>query len=62
MIRNTVKDKFNYGSFVFAYYRFIDKFHIEPKSWIDLIEYNNYVDTESAINKIIADLAEQENK
>ena len=47
---------------MFTYYRFLDKFHTEPKSWAELIEFPNYLETDSAISKFIADSTKQENK
>lgn len=60
MISNTVKEKFEHGRFVFTYYRFLDKFHCEPKSWAELMEFPNYMETDSAVNKLIMDNAKQE--
>lgn len=41
---------------MFTYYRYMDKFHCEPKDWKDLFEYLAYNDTDNKINKaIIAD-------
>ena len=59
-MRKTVNEKFNYGSFVFTYYRFLDKFHTEPKTWHELMEFSNYLDTDSAVTKLIADTVKQE--
>lgn len=61
MIRETVSKKFDYGYFVFTYYRFLDKFHTEPVTWAELMEFSNYLDTDSAVNKLIADMTKQEN-
>lgn len=44
---------FKDGSFVFTYYRFVDKFHVEPKSWSDLFEFLHYNETEAKIDKLI---------
>jgi hypothetical protein len=60
LVRKTVADKFNYGSFVFTYYRFLDKFHVEPKTWAELMEFSNYLDTDSAVSKLIAETVKQE--
>lgn len=41
---------------MFTYYRYLDKFHQEPKEWKDLFEYLEYNSTDTEINKaIIAD-------
>lgn len=41
---------------MFTYYRYLDKFHQEPKEWKDLFEYLDYNSTDAEINKaIIAD-------
>ena len=44
---------FKDGSFVFTYYRFVDKFHVEPKSWSDLFEFLHYNETEAKIDKLV---------
>ena len=60
MIGKTVSSKFEHGSFVFTYYRFLDKFHTEPKSWLELIEFPNYLETDTSVKKIINDTMKQE--
>ena len=45
---------------MYNYYRFMNKFHVEPKDWLELIEYQSYVDTEVSVDKLIADLTKQE--
>ena len=37
------------------YYSYLDDFHIEPKSWSDLFERNDYRDTETTIKKLVQD-------
>ena len=59
-MKKTISSKFSYGGFVFTYYRFLDKFHVEPKSWQDLMEFPIYIDTDSAVNKLIVDSTKQE--
>lgn len=53
--------KFDYGYFVFTYYRFLDKFHVEPKTWQELMEFTNYIDADSAVAQLIAETTKQEN-
>lgn len=60
MIKEKIKDKFRYGDVVYKYYRYLDRFHCEPKSWLDILEFSNYVYTDSAVNKLIADTMRQE--
>ena len=52
---------FKYGDFTYTYYRFIDKMHTEPKTWGELFEFLNYLETEVKINKVIASFT-KENK
>ena len=42
------------------YYRFLDKFHVEPKDWLDLFEYTNYIEVDGKINKIISDSSKEQ--
>lgn len=60
MIRKIIKEKFKHGDFVYTYYRFLDKFHSEPKSWRELMEFTDYVSTDSTINRLISDSVKQE--
>lgn len=46
---------------MFTYYRYLDKFHCEPKEWKDLFEYLEYNATESEINKVIIADKERDN-
>lgn len=45
---------------MFTYYRFLDKFHVEPKTWQELLEFPVYIATDSSINKLIIDSTKQE--
>ena len=45
---------------MFTYYSFLDKFHTEPKTWEELMEFTDYLNTDSSINKLIADTVKQE--
>jgi hypothetical protein len=60
LIRDKIKEKFVFGDMVFRYYRYLDKFHVEPKSWLDLFEYANYIETDNSVNKLIAESTKQE--
>lgn len=40
-----VSENFKYGDFIYIYYKYLDKFHVEPKGFVDLFEYMNYNDT-----------------
>ncbi len=55
-----MSSKFEHGALVFTYYRFLDKFHTEPVTLAELMEFSNYLDTDSAVNKLIADMTKQE--
>ena len=41
------------GMFIYLYYKYLDKFHVEPKSWKDLFEYKRFTSLESEINSIV---------
>lgn len=45
---------------MFTYYRYLDKFHCEPKEWLDLFEYLDYNATDGEISSLI--LADKERK
>lgn len=38
---------------MFTYYRYLSKFHCEPKDWKELFEYIDYNATEKEINRIL---------
>lgn len=38
---------------VYTYYRFLDKFHVEPSTFVDLFEFLEYTATETKIQKKI---------
>lgn len=40
---------------MYTYYKYLDKFHIEPKEWKDLFEYLQFVDTEGIISSIVTE-------
>lgn len=46
---------------MFTYYRYLDKFHTEPKEWKDLFEYLEYSSTEGEINKAVLEDKERNN-
>lgn len=60
MIEKTISDKFIHGGYVYSYYRFLDRFHSEPMSWKELIEFTNYIETDDSVHKLINDLANRE--
>ena len=45
---------------VFTYYRYLDKLHVEPVTWFELLTFTDYVATDSSISKLITDSAKQE--
>lgn len=54
---NEVLSTFKYGNFVHSYYRFLDKFHAEPKDWADLFEYFDFCRVEGKINEIVNNMS-----
>lgn len=38
---------------MFIYYRYLDKFHVVPTSWLDLFEFLEYNKTDNEINKVL---------
>lgn len=42
-------ESFKYGSYLYAYYSFMDKFHVEPKDWKDFLEHMEYIRVENDI-------------
>lgn len=44
-----IDETFKYGDFTYIYYKYLDKFHLEPKGFVDLFEYLNYNETISKI-------------
>lgn len=43
---------------VYTYYRYAQKFHIEPQSWKDLFEYIHYTRVETEIESYLRKVAE----
>ena len=62
MIKKTIKENFKFGDFVYTYYRFLDKFHSEPKSWNELLEFGNYTDVENKVHQLISAVMKKESK
>lgn len=58
MIMDSVS-KFADGNYVFIYYRFLDKFHVEPTTWSDLFEYLHYNEVDSEILKLTQNMTEE---
>lgn len=46
---------------MYTYYRFIDKFHVEPRSWEELMEFGNFIEVENKIQKLVSDTMKKEN-
>lgn len=44
--------KFEFGDFVYNYYRFMDRFHTEPKTWRELFEFTSFISVDSGIKNI----------
>lgn len=42
------------------YYSYIESFHVEPVSWADLLEMNEYKEVENEIRKIVQDYCNKE--
>ena len=52
-IENIIKENYDSNAFVYTYYKYVDKFHVEPKDWRDLFEYITFDNTESLVNKVV---------
>lgn len=48
-----VDETFKYGDFTYIYYKYLDKFHVEPKGFVDLFEYLNYNETISKVESAL---------
>ena len=51
---NKIIDSYSYGSFVYTYYAYLDKFHCEPNGWLDFLEYLEYTRVENKVKDFIA--------
>ena len=51
-----------YGEAVLLWYRYVDKYHIEPVDWLDLFEFMGHEQVLSGIKKILADEAQKSRK
>ena len=40
---------------MYTYYRFLDKFHVEPKSWNELMEFGNFTEVEAKVHRLVSD-------
>jgi hypothetical protein len=49
---------FKYGSFVYSYYAYLNKFHTEPRDWRSLMEYMEFNKTENNLSACYAEQAE----
>lgn len=38
---------------LFTYYRYLDKFHCEPRSFTDLFDFMRYTEVDTSINNLI---------
>ena len=46
---------------MFGYYRYLDTFHTEPKSWNDLFEFFDFAKTQSKLNEYFRSLGDMNN-
>lgn len=46
-------DEFDGGSWLYLCMRYMDKFHLEPKSWLDLFDFLTYTNTEAEMDEYI---------
>ena len=53
-----IQDEFDNQTYLFTYYRYMDKFHVEPRDWESLFEFLSYSDIDSKINTSINQLRE----
>ncbi len=53
-------NEFEYGDFIFSYYRFIDRFHLVPKDWGELFEFFQYESIDTKIKKFINTISKSE--
>ena len=51
---NECIQKYPFGSFTYTYYNFLEKFHVEPKTWRDIFEYIEYSKTDTDIKECLA--------
>ena len=51
---NKIIDTYSYGSVVYTYYAYLDKFHCEPNSWLDFFEYLEYTRVENKVKDLLA--------
>lgn len=56
-----VSETFKYGDFIYIYYKYLDKFHVEPKGFVDLFEYLNYNETISKVEGALESLRKIQN-
>lgn len=40
----------------------MDKFHVEPGSWQELMEFSSFINVENKVQKLISDIMQKENK
>ena len=51
---NKIIASFSYGSFVYTYYAYMNKFNEEPKDWKNLFEYLEFNKLENKIKEIVS--------
>ena len=52
-IADIINNNFKQGSLIMTYYRYMEKFHCEPKEWQDLFDYLDFNNTDNEINKVL---------
>jgi hypothetical protein len=58
LIREKSKE-YKYGSLLYLYYSYINKFHTEPQDIESLLEFSDFCKIESGIHKLVADYTKQ---
>ena len=55
-----MRKKYPYGDFVYMYYSFVEKFHVEPQDFGELMEANAYIGTTAEITGYLREVAKNE--
>jgi hypothetical protein len=56
-----IVDTFDGGTWLYLCLRYMDRFHTEPKCWLDLFDFLSYTSTESEIDDYLRLIKRQEN-
>lgn len=50
--RKEAVESFKFGNYVFIYYKYLSKFHVEPDSWAALFEFMDYAVVDNKIESV----------